>query len=278
MSQKLIFLDIDGTLTEPGQNVPPDSALDAIRKAQNAGNKVFLCTGRNVAMLRPLLAYGFDGVVASAGGYVVCGDEVIYDHPMPPDEFRQAMEVLGASGVYRTVECLNNTYVDNGLGDFLSNDPSIMVNSEILRWREAMCKSLNMRPMEEYAGEQVYKIVVMCNQERQLDAARALLEDRYLFCIQDASAKDCVNGELIHRDFDKGQGIRRICQWLDVPVSHTYGFGDGMNDLEMFRTVGTSICMENGSPFLKKVASSVCPSVGDNGLYRAFQALGFFES
>ncbi|MBQ4374649.1 MAG: HAD hydrolase family protein, partial [Erysipelotrichales bacterium] len=48
---KLIFLDIDGTLVEPGTNVPPQSAMDAIHKAQEAGNKVFLCSGRNYDML-----------------------------------------------------------------------------------------------------------------------------------------------------------------------------------------------------------------------------------
>ena len=50
MNQKLLLLDIDGTLTEPGYNIPPDSALDAIRKAQAKGHKVFLCTGRNLAI------------------------------------------------------------------------------------------------------------------------------------------------------------------------------------------------------------------------------------
>ena len=35
---KLIFLDIDGTLTVAGENTPPDSALKAIRKAQEAGS------------------------------------------------------------------------------------------------------------------------------------------------------------------------------------------------------------------------------------------------
>lgn len=60
---KLIFVDIDGTLTMPGENVPPDSALAAIRKTQELGNKVFLCTGRNPDMLKPLLKYNFDGVV-----------------------------------------------------------------------------------------------------------------------------------------------------------------------------------------------------------------------
>ena len=67
---KLIFIDIDGTLTIPGENVPPDSALTAIRAAQAKGNKVFLCTGRNPDMLSPLLAYKFDGYVGCGGPLV----------------------------------------------------------------------------------------------------------------------------------------------------------------------------------------------------------------
>ena len=82
MGKKLIFLDIDGTLTEPGSNEPPQSALEAIRGAQAKGHKVLLCSGRNYAMLSPLLKFGFDGLVASAGGYVMVDGKVIYDHPM----------------------------------------------------------------------------------------------------------------------------------------------------------------------------------------------------
>ena len=45
MRKKLIFIDIDGTLTEPGSNVPPESALEVIRSAQANGHKVFMWTG-----------------------------------------------------------------------------------------------------------------------------------------------------------------------------------------------------------------------------------------
>lgn len=276
MNPKLIFLDIDGTLTEPGQNTPPDSALVAIQKAQAAGNRVFLCTGRNLAMLQPLLRYGFDGVVASAGGYVTCGDQVIYDHPMPAEDVADAMEIFKKNGVYRTVECLHATYTDSGLGDFLAGTEGVEVNSELIRWREACSKKLDMRPMEEYAGEPVYKIVIMCNREAQLVAARERLEKDYLFCMQDMANQSFLNGELIYRAFDKGRGIRHVCEALGVPLSDTYGFGDGMNDIEMFRTVGTSVCMANGSTHLKKMATSVCPAVTEDGLYRAFQDLGLF--
>ena len=55
MNRKLVFLDIDGTLTIPGSNVPPPGALEAIRLARAAGHVVVLCSGRNLGMLSPLL-------------------------------------------------------------------------------------------------------------------------------------------------------------------------------------------------------------------------------
>lgn len=52
---RAIFLDIDGTLTQPGHSAPPVSAVAAIESARRAGRRVFLCTGRCEAMLKPLL-------------------------------------------------------------------------------------------------------------------------------------------------------------------------------------------------------------------------------
>lgn len=123
MKEKWIFLDIDGTLTSPGSNVPPESALKAIRAAQAKGHKVLLCTGRNMALLSPLLKYCFDGVVASAGGYVVYGDQVIYDCPMPQEKLELALETFHAGGVFCTIEAKDATYGDRELGDFISRSP-----------------------------------------------------------------------------------------------------------------------------------------------------------
>ena len=85
MKQKLIFLDIDGTLLPPGEMLIPQSTVEALHKAHANGHKLFLCTGRNLRMTQPLLDYGFDGAVCSAGGYVFCGDKVLVDLPMEPE-------------------------------------------------------------------------------------------------------------------------------------------------------------------------------------------------
>ena len=278
MGNKLIFLDIDGTLTTPGSNEPPQSALKAISAAQAKGHKVFLCSGRNPGMLSPLLKYNFDGVIACAGGYITVGDEVIYDMPMTKEESELAIEKLHETGVFCTIECRDGAFGDENLGAFLESNAGAdgKGNSEIERWRKALASSLNIRPMGEYDGTPAYKVVIMCLHPEQLQPAREALEDRYNFVIQEITdpAHRCINGELINRKYDKGRSILRICEYLGVPVEDTIGFGDSMNDLEMIQTVGTSVCMDNGAEALKKISDIVCPAVEEDGMAKAFEQLG----
>ena len=161
MERKLIFLDIDGTLTLPGHNEPPESALRAIRAAQAKGHLVFLCSGRNYAMLSPLLQYGFDGVVAGAGGYVTIGDKVIYDMPMSREDTETALRTLHNGGVFCTIEAKDCTYGDEKLDEFLGahNSAADRGNSEIERWRAALAGQLDIHPISEWDGRPIYKVV-----------------------------------------------------------------------------------------------------------------------
>ena len=218
---KLIFLDIDGTLTEAGENTPPDSALRAIEKARQQGNKVFLCSGRNIGMAKPVLDYGFDGIIALAGAYVMAEKEVIYDQPMDPADFDDLLKILHEDGVFCTAETKDRTYGDENLSDFLSTADSD--NSEIERWRKALQSQLGIQPMKNYDGSPAYKIVIMCNRASQLARARELYEKDYDFVIQEVKEHgNCINGELIHRSFDKGSGD----PFVPVGCFRHHGTGD----------------------------------------------------
>ena len=276
MAEKIIFLDIDGTLTEPGKNIPPASALEAIRRAQTAGNRVFLCTGRTPGMVTPLLQYGFDGVVCASGGYITCGDTVIYNHPMTEQQKQKALDVLTKNGVFRTVECAEHSYTDESFKDFLRAKAQKDSNSELLRWREQIEQNLGILPMSAYRGEPIYKLVVMCEKRSQLDEPIEVLSDEFTVVVQDDPNAAYVNGEIISKVFDKGLGVKRVCEHLGIPVENTVGFGDSMNDLEMIETVGFSVCMANGSPTLKGIADAVCPAVTEDGMYQAFERYGLF--
>ena len=278
MKRKLIFLDIDGTLLPPGEMRPPQSALDAIHKAQANGHKVFLCTGRNLRMTQPLLPYGFDGFVCSAGGYVGCNGKILVDITMPPEDVAGLRRVLEAHGVECTLEVRDDTYGGVQMIERFARhlEEAGTLNSEAERWRKLMEFGMTIRPLSEYHGEPVYKVVYIAGQEADLDEAKRRYEDRYVFSesLVSGTGSQLVNGELINRKFNKGTGIEAICRELGLSLADTIGFGDSANDLPMTDVVGTSVCMANGTQELKSRCDRVCPAVTEDGIARAFAELG----
>ena len=270
VGQKIIFLDIDGTLTEAGSNDPPQSALQAIARAREEGHFVFLCTGRNYDMLRPLLRYGFDGFIASSGGYIECLGRVIYDCPMTEAQRQSAMGILKKNGIFRTVECRDGTYADESLKAYLRDHAGEAGNSELLRWREQIEEVLNIRPMREYKGQPVYKIVFISPTREQFSEPRKVLEADFAFCMHEENQGGYINGEVVNRKFDKGKAVQRVCRCLNIPACDSVAIGDSMNDREMLEAAGLGICMENGNRELKKIADDICPSVWKDGIRSAF--------
>lgn len=273
MERKLIFLDIDGTLTEPGKNVPPQSAVEAVRRAQDRGHKVVLCSGRNYGMLFPVLEYGFDGLIASAGGYIEYDGQVVYDCPMTPEQQTRVLDIFKENGIYRTIGGRNHSYTDEGFKEFLAENAGSEANSELLRWRIQIESELGIHPMSEYDGEPIYGMAFMSRGAERLKKPMEVLQDEFDFCIQDEDACGIVNGELASRAFNKGKAVERLCEFLGIPRTDTIAVGDSMNDLEMLQAVEIGVCMANGSPSLKKIADMVCPSVTEDGLYSAFEKL-----
>jgi Cof subfamily protein (haloacid dehalogenase superfamily) len=75
--QKIIFMDVDGTLVNEN-GVIPESAKLAVQNARENGHLVFICTGRSKAELFPeILEVGFDGIIGAAGGYIEVGQEIL---------------------------------------------------------------------------------------------------------------------------------------------------------------------------------------------------------
>lgn len=278
MEQKLVFLDIDGTLVGPGEMQPPASAQDAIRRARARGHKVFLCTGRNRRMAEPLFPYGFDGYICSAGGYVVCDGTLLFDCPMEPAQSQGLRAALEQCGADYTLEVRDISYgaPSRILEQAMRRNTGDGMNSEAERWLKFWSDETRVRPLRAYQGEPIYKICYTAENTEQLAPVRALYEDQFVFCEQQMLrfSAGIVNGELINRKFNKGTGIQAICRALGASPADAIGFGDSENDLEMTDAVGISVCMANGSDALKKRCTRICPAVTEDGLAREFEALG----
>ena len=134
-----------------------------------------------------------------------------------------------------------------------------------------------IRPLEEYKGEPIYKICYIAQDAASLLPAKEAYGGQFNFCETETFKPEgpaCINGELINRKFNKGEGIRRICQHLGLTTAAAVAFGDSENDLEMTDVAAVSYCMANGSPALKARCTHVCPAVSDDGIATAFKELG----
>lgn len=72
---------------------------------------------------------------------------------------------------------------------------------------------MSILPLSDYKGEPLYKIVFIADHESDLAEAKQLYADQFVFCESklDRLTDGFVNGELINRKFDKGTGIKAIC-------------------------------------------------------------------
>ena len=239
------------------------------------GNFVFLCTGRNYAMLLPLLCYPFDGFIGSAGAYVVYRDQILCDRPMSAEQTNHAVKLLKEHNIFYTLDCKEGSYTDGRFKLFLRQHMDEYGNREMLQRREQNEKSFHIYPDTEYDEEPVYKISVVSTARAPMLKVRKALGDAYHFWIHDTGKCSITNGELMRSDVDKGTGILEICKYLEIPLDQTIAFGDSMNDVEMIKAAGFGICMGNGNRFLKELADDVCGTVEQNGLAIAFKKYGF---
>ena len=84
MKQKLIFLDIDGTILVWNKGISK-TVREGLKKARSLGHKVFICTGRSWCTLpKELEDIELDGIVASAGSDIWIDGENKYRISLEP--------------------------------------------------------------------------------------------------------------------------------------------------------------------------------------------------
>jgi Cof subfamily protein (haloacid dehalogenase superfamily) len=71
--------------------------------------------------------------------------------------------------------------------------------------------------------------------------------------------------EMTTKGIHKGYGLFRLCEYLQIPLEKTIIFGDSANDIEILRSGGHAVVMENASESVKAVADRIAPHVKRDG-------------
>lgn len=271
---KIIFLDIDGTLCEPGKEVS-EPTIAALHRAQARGHKILISTGRNLPIIPDFIRdIGFDGIVASAGGYVIVDGQVLEDRAMPQALLERALDVLGGHDMSYMLETAEGTFADRErcLAAWERNLSD--ANSEQRRLMLQLIDGLGVLPMEGFHDQPVYKICFTAGSVAELHSAVAELGDDYFTVTNMFPGGPALNGETMARGVDKGSAVRKVCEHYGVGVEDAIAFGDSGNDLPMLLAAGVGVAMGNAAPNVKEQADLVCESCQEDGVARQLERMG----
>ncbi len=90
------------------------------------------------------------------------------------------------------------------------------------------------------------------------------------------SYMNCYFLTILHPLGDKSNGLKFLCDYLDISPRDTTVFGDGINDIDMFKLAGTSVAVKNALEELKKEASIISKFSNDeDAVVRYLQEISY---
>lgn len=265
---KLIFLDIDGTIIMPRQ-APSQATIDAIRTVRANGHKVFLSTGRlESGIPEQVRSIGFDGGIYSAGGRAVVQGTEILNHPMPPELVQRVTEALQVRNMFFSLECASGVYLGADEHSFFTT---------VYRAASIFKKDLNaLNRAQKPENDPVYKIMFWAKKKTQVERlAQHLHPSARTICYPNMVPNGhFLCGEISCWDANKGAALKRICQYLDKSSTDCIAFGDSMNDVEILQAAGIGIAMGNAEDCVKELSNQVCERCDEDGVAKALARLG----
>lgn len=257
---KLIFFDIDGTLWDDHMQIP-DSTITTLKKLQDNGHRIFLCSGGSKANIRDpkLLSLGFDGIVAACGNHIEVDGKVIYENILPPEMVKKVITVLKECHMPVVLEGPECHWIDK---DGFKDDPFILYLFQAL---EESSKELTVYEPDM----RVNKFSADVLPDTDFDRVKAELGDEFEILEHEGNVV-----EFVPKESSKATGIERLCQFLGVDQKDTYALGDSVNDLDMLSYVGHGIAMGNASEAAKAAAEYVTADIHEDGIMRAMEHYG----
>lgn len=275
MKRKSIFLDVDGTLVS-GHATMNFKVVEAINRARQNGHYVFICTGRNKTGIKYELAKAdFDGIIASAGSYIEIDNKVIHSVYFNKLLVDKISKVFDENNIYYNYECTDVTYMSKKMVElFIGGVNFESGNIELEKMMQEEFKKFSIQDLSLYNNQDIHKICFIATEKNDVERAKKQLGDDVNMVIHDIFDATTINGELISKVDNKATAIKQVIDYLGIDKKDTIAFGDSMNDYEMINFVECGIAMGNACKELKEVASRVCRSVDEDGIYYEFIELG----
>ncbi len=263
---KLIGADLDGTLLTTQKKLT-SYTQEVLERAVKQGIEVMPATGRPWSGIPEELVRfpGFRYAVTANGGRVV---DIRTGEPL----FEELVSVEAAREVLKVLErydCLREIYYDgigyapaDGLKDIerYMDEPPM---AEYITKTRVPVPDIRAKFEEENRGADKVQGLFVTLEDRNA----AVEELRFVSGIEITGALK-MNIEVNAAGVNKGKALIRLGKLLGISREEIMAFGDGANDLDMMKEVGTGVAMSNGKEEIKEAADYIAASNDEDGVAR----------
>lgn len=282
MEQKIIFLDVDGTLLNYSNELP-ESATKAIRQARANGHKVYICTGRSKAEVYEYVwEIGFDGMIGGNGSYVEHNNEVVMHQLITAEQCKHIVDWLKARNLEFYLESNNGLFASKNfetVGEPVVQEYCARKGKEGARSKTVKdvfpemifdCKD------EDYYRDDLNKVsFILSSYQDHLDSIEEFPDLKP--GTWGGAGEIALFGDLGVKDIDKGHAIDVLLEHLGADIKDTYAFGDAKVDIPMLEKCHVGVAVASGGEEIKAMADYVTDAVDDDGLYNTFVHFGLIE-
>ncbi len=250
---KMIFLDLDGTLFDDQKNIP-EYNMTAIQEALTQGHKVIICTGRplcSAKKLFPQLGMEQEGCYAITfnGGliYDIFHGKTLFKQTLPPGHAKYLFQKAVEQNIYiqaysdDTILCPSDCKEGRDYSNRLKIERKIVPDIFEELEHEESCKALAIVESHEHA---------------RLEDFRESLTD---WSVGKVNMFFSCNEylEIVPLGISKGNAIRFLADYLNIPIENTIAVGDAENDITMLQTAGLGVAMRNATEEIQQIAGYV---------------------
>ena len=254
---KAVFFDIDGTLLSHKTNTVPASAVRALELLREKGILTFIATGRHLPelkKLRPLDGLRFDGSVSLNGQYCCNDDGIIYHCPIEQSDIATLLDYLKENPHPCILVEEDRMYIN--FHNALVEKVQAAIHSEMP----------TIGDLDRGYTQPIYQAILYMSEEDQ----------RKLPPMPGIRLTSWTRGgaDVIPANGGKAAGIAKVLEHYGIDKSETMAFGDGHNDVDMFRAVGIPVAMGNACAAAKEAAHYITDQADEDGIYNALKHFG----
>lgn len=256
---KAIFFDVDNTLICREENTIPESTIEAIKQLKNNNINIAIATGRSLAMVKQETFHQlFQTIISANGSLITVNDEVIYKQYLDKEKVRNLLIYFENEQIPYCIHFLHESRgkIETDWVQHFSKKYNMQI------------KALETDIVDELDNYEIFQINAHISDDHIEWIKKIYPQFSFVKLIDVEEGYDIFN-----KSCSKGSAIQYIKKLESNNQMQYYAFGDGFNDLEMFKEVDYSIAMGNGCDQLKEIATYVTDHINKNGIYKALKHL-----